>query len=191
MTNDLFSRTGYKKLDDMYEVERAYVFAVIQSKVRDQAITDELTQDAFIRVMGHIDEYSPQSDDIKSSLHSWLATIARNVAFSYLRRRKMEQSYLSEEDHRKDDDPLHGAYGDCDSEELLRQKQVSERTIKAIDDIADPGIRETARLRYVEGRSYNEISGELAIPKGTVMSRLFRARGKIKDDEGLASYIND
>ena len=48
-------------------------------------------------------------------------------------------------------------------------------------------FREILVLRHLEGLSYKEIAGVAQIPPGTVMSRLARARGKLK--ECLAAQI--
>jgi len=45
-------------------------------------------------------------------------------------------------------------------------------------------FREILVLRHLEGLSYNEIADIAQIPPGTVMSRLARARGKLKESLG-------
>jgi len=48
-------------------------------------------------------------------------------------------------------------------------------------------FREIMTLRHMDGLSYKEIADVAQIPPGTVMSRLARARGKLK--ECLATHI--
>jgi RNA polymerase sigma-70 factor (ECF subfamily) len=45
----------------------------------------------------------------------------------------------------------------------------------------DPEDREIITLKHLDGLSYEEISDRLGIPEGTVMSRLFHARGRLRD----------
>ena len=50
-----------------------------------------------------------------------------------------------------------------------------------------PGHREVIVLREMQGMSYDEIAGALGVPRGTVESRLFRARQELK--ERLKDYL--
>jgi RNA polymerase sigma-70 factor (ECF subfamily) len=50
------------------------------------------------------------------------------------------------------------------------------RAIEALPDDA----RRTLELREIDGLSYAEIAAALAVPKGTVMSRLFYARRRVR-----------
>jgi RNA polymerase sigma-70 factor (ECF subfamily) len=58
--------------------------------------------------------------------------------------------------------------------------------LAALDALA-PMHREVVVLREMEGMSYEEIARALGIPRGTVESRLFRARQELK--ERLKDYL--
>jgi RNA polymerase sigma-70 factor, ECF subfamily len=64
--------------------------------------------------------------------------------------------------------------------EQLERKEV-QRTVQAGIDRLDPDYREVLVLRDIQGCSYEEICAILNLPDGTVKSRLFRARGALKD----------
>ena len=69
------------------ELVRRYerpVFSLIFRMVRDSATAEDLAQDAFIKVLNHIDKYRPEF-----KLSSWLFKIANNVAIDHLRRRQL------------------------------------------------------------------------------------------------------
>ena len=64
--------------------------------------------------------------------------------------------------------------------ERLEKKEVQQKVsgcIKSLDD----EHREVVVLRDIQGFSYGEMSDMLKIPEGTIKSRLFRARGALKD----------
>ena len=61
----------------------------------------------------------------------------------------------------------------------VARKELRDRLGSAIERLPD-GARETLLLREVEGLSYAEIAEALAIPKGTVMSRLHYARKQLR-----------
>ena len=70
--------------DAFRELVRRYkrpVFSLIFRMVRDSATAEDLAQDAFIKVLNHIDKYRPEF-----KLSSWLFKIANNVAIDHLRR---------------------------------------------------------------------------------------------------------
>jgi RNA polymerase sigma-70 factor (ECF subfamily) len=59
--------------------------------------------------------------------------------------------------------------------------------ILAALDTLPPIHREVIVLREMQGLSYKEIAGVLRVPRGTVESRLFRARRELK--ERLKDYL--
>src|SRR5215216_7432328 len=70
------------------ELVRRYerpVFSLIFRMVRDRETAEDLAQDTFIKVLNHIDKYSPEF-----KLSSWLFKIANNVAIDHLRRRQLD-----------------------------------------------------------------------------------------------------
>ena len=57
-----------------------------------------------------------------------------------------------------------------------------KKTIRSALDKLDENLREPIRLFYFEGHSYKDISNSLKIPIGTVMSRIARAKVRLKKD---------
>ena len=83
--------------DAFRELVRRYerpVFSLIFRMVRDSATAEDLAQDAFIRVLNHIDKYRPEF-----KLSSWLFKIANNVAIDHLRRRQLDTVSVSGSPH--------------------------------------------------------------------------------------------
>jgi len=69
---------------------------------------------------------------------------------------------------------------------ILERSEDTELIREAMDELPAE-FREILALRHQEGLSYKEIADIAQIPPGTVMSRLARARGKLK--ERLAARI--
>jgi RNA polymerase sigma-70 factor (ECF subfamily) len=72
--------------------------------------------------------------------------------------------------------------------EQVEKREIGARVQACIRDLEDE-YREVLVLRDIQGFSYDEISGILKIPDGTVKSRLFRAREALK--EGLKEVLGD
>jgi RNA polymerase sigma-70 factor (ECF subfamily) len=70
---------------------------------------------------------------------------------------------------------------------ILEHSENAELIKEAMDELPAE-FREILVLRHLEGLSYKEIADIAQIPPGTVMSRLARARGKLK--ESLGARIN-
>lgn len=179
-----FSCTGYAHFEEMYRAEHPCVLKNIWRRVGNQAVADDLTQDTFIRVLRNVDRYTPQENKpLRDSFKNWIGKIARNVVIDYCKRKNLEQTYSShvaKSTNEEYSESTLGEYNISNAEDLLQRKEGLEETMRAIGSIADPGKRETARLWFIEDKKYKEISAELAIPRGTVMSRLSRAKDEMR-----------
>ena len=74
--------TAHRELIKRYERP---VFSLVFRMVRDRELSEDLTQDTFVKVLSHLDRYRT---DFKFS--SWLFKIANNVAIDHLRRRQLD-----------------------------------------------------------------------------------------------------
>ena len=171
-----FSCTGYSNFEELYRQEYPSFFRLIFSKVKDRELAEDLTQVTFIKVSQHMNTYLPrEGKDLKENFKSWITTIAMNNISNHFRRSKIEERYQFHDENNG------GEYNFSDPAELVQDKQGLDRTIAAIKSIRNPGIREAARLWYVENKTYAEISAELGTPVGTVMSRLHRSKRELRD----------
>lgn len=140
-----------------------------RSLTRDDAATEDLVQETFLRAWRHWDSFTPGSE-----ARAWLFTIARNTwrkqAPRDARLVAMEDEALqslAEPDYPLGaPDPVLRALSHTDLGVAIRD---------AIDALPD-SFREVVELVEVQQLSYQEASDVLEIPVGTVRSRLFRAR---------------
>ncbi len=138
--------------------------------LRNDQDAQDAVQEAYLRALRYFGGF--RGDDARP----WLLGIVRNTCYTWLRS-AAHGSELVEFDEERDS-LGRGAgvdYIENDPERLLLQKLERARIDAAIDSLA-PAFREVVVLRDIEGLSYAEISQIAAIPPGTVMSRLARAR---------------
>jgi RNA polymerase sigma-70 factor (ECF subfamily) len=113
-----------------------------------------------------------------SNIKSWLFTILRNVWLNQIRKRKNGPQMIEgggEEDLVNDVvEPSKDAYETYVS-------KIERQQVRAAIQKLPVEFREIILLREYEQLSYQEIAGVLACPAGTVMSRLGRARSKLRD----------
>ena len=114
----------------------------------------------------------------KSSFSTWIYTIAKNSALDIIRKRNDEISLYDYVENSSD------FIYSLSTESLVVKKNEYEFIINAINTL-DNVKRQCIILKDVEGYSLEEISQILNIPKGTVKSRLHRAR------ENLLLMISD
>ncbi|MEN3037873.1 MAG: sigma-70 family RNA polymerase sigma factor [Candidatus Kryptonium sp.] len=112
--------------------------------------------------------------DENSNVKAWLFTIMRNLWINQRKRSQISPVQLDETIEDVSDE------WNINPEELLINNEVRQILMKALNELPD-AYREILVLRYFEDFSYNEISKILNCPVGTVMSRLNRAREKLKE----------
>ncbi|WP_396200739.1 RNA polymerase sigma factor [Gemmatimonas sp.] len=170
------------------ELMRRYerpVFSLVFRMVRDRETAEDLAQDAFVKVLNHIDKYSPEF-----KFSSWLFKIANNVAIDHLRRRRLDTISMDGSPHASTASEVEATTLNLESEqesalEELEAKELGSAIERAIATLR-PEYRACIMLRHVEGRAYEEIAATLDLPLGTVKTYIHRARHELRKAlEGL------
>jgi len=144
----------------------------------NRADAEDVVQDASLRAFRAIREFAGGSP------RSWLLSIVRNTAYSWLRKNRpaavvtVEDLEAVELEQAKPGD----SNGDT-PEAALIAKVDADRLRRAIAALPTP-FRETLVLRDIEGLDYREIADATEVPIGTVMSRLARARRRLIESIG-------
>ncbi len=106
---------------------------------------------------------------------AWFMTILRNVCYTMIKKtRGTEMPEPFDED-------IHLPVGEAESQEAFRQKANAESLHAALEKLPDE-FREIIVLHDLEGLAYKEVATVVGIPIGTVMSRLARARGRLRSE---------
>jgi RNA polymerase sigma-70 factor, ECF subfamily len=160
------------------------VYAVALGIVKDPDQAWDFSQEAFVRVHGHIAEFKGDS-----SFSTWVLRITSHLAIDSIRRERQGRKQDLADLHEADlgdagEGILSTPLGNDPAQNLLR-RELAGRMQEALDRL--PEIHRTILvLRELEGLSYEELAERLGIQKGTVMSRLFHARKKMQVE--LARY---
>lgn len=135
-------------------------FAYARRLCRDDAVAEDLTQDAYLRAFRGFAGF--RGGDAKA----WLLAIVRNAFLDWARRRGRE---VPGEGLDETPDPAENA------EAALVRAGDTQGLMAAVDALPGP-FRETLVLRELQEMSYRRIGEITGVPIGTVMSRLARAR---------------
>ena len=144
------------------------LFGYAMTLTRDTTEAEDLVQETYVRAARAVNRL-----DSNSNLKGWLFVIMRNAWLNQVRHRNAGPLFVdldSNESTRETQDNPHVVYL-----RKLEREQVRE----AIESLPD-AYREIVVLRDIEGFTYQEIAMVLDCPAGTVMSRLGRARGKLR-----------
>lgn len=133
----------------------------------DPATADDLVQDVMMTVWRKVDLYAPH----KGAVSTWIFTIARNARIDW-HRRGASQPY-------DDLDDLELASDERDGEAETFVNQRCERVAAAMGELPDDQ-RRIIEYAFVEDLSQSEIAERLALPLGTVKSRMRLAYAKLK-----------
>jgi len=144
-------------------------FSLARFLLRNDQDAEDAVQDASLRAFRFFDSFRGQNS------RAWFLRIVRNTAFTALKRaRGHEEDVLFDEE-------LHTPEN-ADAGVASRLDQVHDReTVRAAIEQLAPEFREVITLRELEECSYKEIAEIAAIPVGTVMSRLARARAQLAE----------
>ncbi|OIQ41879.1 MAG: RNA polymerase subunit sigma-70 [Bacteroidetes bacterium MedPE-SWsnd-G1] len=136
------------------------VFSFIYSKVKNRTLSDDLTQETFLKVHTKLDTLKDAS-----KLKSWVFSIARNTVLDHFRNSKLES-----------DTPIFEI--EDDSEELEHTEK--DCLLSHIMNL-DKKYRTPLFLADVKGIKQQEIANQLNLALPTVKSRIQRARKKVAE----------
>ena len=149
-------REAFRHLVEKYQRQAiSHATAILGS--REDAL--DAAQEAFIDAFKALKQF-----DNSRPFYPWFYVLLRNRCFKLAARKRETESI--------DETVIVAPNSTAQSERIL----ALENALRSLD-MED---REIVTLKYFDGLSYNELAERLQIPKGTVMSRLFRARKKLQ-----------
>ena len=162
--NASFSESALEHLDALY----GYAMAL----TRAPAEAEDLLQETYLRAVRAFDQLAPDS-----KIKPWLFVIMRNTWLNELRRRNRPALIELDLD---DDNILQWRNRSIDDPHLIYLRKLEREEIREAIESLPLQSREIVVLRDIEGFSYQEIATMLKCPAGTVMSRLSRARYRLR-----------
>jgi len=159
------------------------LFSIAYGMTLDREDALEIVQEVFLKVYRKIHAFRGDS-----ALQTWLHRITVNQCLNWKRKwkRRFKWHHQPLDSDESDDDRLLGS--EDDGPEVLYQKKEMEELFKKNLAELPEDTRVVFVLKEVEGLSYDEIAGILKIKRGTVSSRLYYARQKLK--ESMKKYLD-
>ncbi len=149
--------------------ESLYNFARWLTRSREEA--EDLVQETYARALRGFPAFAPGTN-----VKAWMFRILKNAFLT-----SRTSAHVRNTVPLGDDEPVAASDAKDESPETLLLARDRRDRVRTAIEALHPAHREVVLLRDVEGLSYQEIADVLAIPVGTVMSRLSRARQGIRD----------
>ncbi len=137
--------------------------------LRNEQDAQDVVQEAFLRAFKSFGGFHG------SNGRAWLLTIVRNTSYTLLKKNRVADLTTTF------DEEIHTAGHESVSPATILEHSENAELIKEAMDELPAEFREILALRHQEGLSYKEIADIAQIPPGTVMSRLARARAKLRE----------
>lgn len=161
---------AYGRLVQLYQ---SRLFNFVRSMVRNDELAEDITQEAFVKAFFNLKRLQNPG-----SFKSWLFRIANNGTLDYLRRKKFQLVDVDEQIHESYVDERDPERGALEYERLVHVR-------KALDRLK-PEQKAILVMCDLQGLSYADIAAVLRVPFGTVQSRIFYARKKLKEHLDVA-----
>lgn len=154
--------------DELVRRYRRSVYNLVRALTGGDDDAEDLVQDVFVRAFRAIEGFRGDS-----AFKSWLYRIAVNVVHTHLQRRRTREPFSAA---RAGETSLSDVPDADDLESAVLRRQAIERALASLPE----QLRVLVVLRDVHGLKYDEIAKIVKSPRGTVESRLFRARQQLR-----------
>lgn len=169
---DKLRKRDPQAMAEIYDRYGRVVFSVVLRIVRNRAVAEELTQEAFLRAWNRGAEF----DAARGKIGPWLLTIARNRAIDYLRSTAGQQQANTFELHSSERVTLF-----VHTEQRMVDQEQARRIRAGFSKLSE-NQRKVLELAYFEGMSQSEMAAKLGQPLGTVKTWVRTALAALRED---------
>ncbi|MAV64854.1 MAG: RNA polymerase subunit sigma-24 [Candidatus Marinimicrobia bacterium] len=164
--------SSFEILVDKYK-NRIYNF--IYRYVNDVDLAQDLTQDTFLKLYTRKDTYKEIA-----KFSTWLYTIAQNLAFTEIRKKKRRKTYSASDLSFEDREFVFSDYKGANFNENIQtdSQNTSDIIRLCLSELSDE-FKTMIIFRDFQELSYDVISNIMSVPVGTVKSRINRGRFKL------------
>jgi RNA polymerase sigma-70 factor (ECF subfamily) len=153
--------------DAIVQQYRRKVFNVAYKFVGRHEEAEDLTQDIFLKIFKALSTF-----DRRANFQTWIISISRNLCIDHYRSVRKERQTIARE---VDTTDLQPASRDLTPYAAAEHQDLREQLKQALETLPVT-LRTAVVLRDLQELSYQEIAERLALPEGTVKSRINRGR---------------
>ena len=154
-------------LQTLYARHNVKIYRFVLRLVRDEAAAEDVVSEVFVDLWRN-----PAAFEGRSEVSTWLLAIARNKAWSLLRKKKEAEI---------EDETLAAIEDESDDPEVAMQKKTKGELLRSCLERLSAEHREIIDLVYYHDKTIEEAAAIVGIPEGTVKTRMFHARKKLSE----------
>ena len=163
---------------EMVRSHHKRVYGLCYRFTGNAADAEDLTQDVFLKIYSNLASF----DATRGSLPVWITTMTRNLLVDNFRRTRNQRATSSLDEGWSESEELKPidrlmAGGPSPHDAVVR-RELEAMVQKALAEVSAE-LREAVILRDLQDLDYKEIAQVLAIPEGTVKSRISRGRAEL------------
>jgi RNA polymerase sigma-70 factor (ECF subfamily) len=168
---DAAARGDREAFDELVRRHGAAMVNLARAMTGGDADAEDLAQEAFVRAWKSLRQFRGES-----TFRTWLHAVAVNVIRTHRGRQSRWRRLFQAPAAEADANPVERASRDDGIESSVVMRQAIDRALARIPD----ELREAVVLRDIQGLEYREIAEALDVPIGTVESRIFRGRQRLR-----------
>lgn len=157
---DAIGRSQQEALAEAYRRHSGAVHGLARRILRDQTLSEEVTQEVFLRLWNRPEKFDPG----RGSLRSFLLAHTHGRSVDLIRAESARRT-------REDNEARLTAEAGRNLEEEVWDMALAEHVRGALSSLAE-GEREAIELAYFGGHTYREVARLLGEPEGTIKSRI-------------------
>ena len=166
----------------LYERYESRVYRTAMAITHDERMAEDILQEVFLRVNRYADSF-----DQTQPFEPWIYRITVNLSYSWLNKAKRWVYTFQDAIERL------RAPSKRDPERVTESREACAILRRAIDNLPD-SHRVVVVLYYLEDLTVSDVAFALGVPEGTVKSRLYYAREKLRkaiaeQEKGLLSEV--
>jgi RNA polymerase sigma-70 factor (ECF subfamily) len=163
---------------ELVRAQHRRVYALCYRFTNSPTDAEDLTQDVFIKIYANLKSF----DTDRGSIQVWITTLTRNLLVDHFRRSRNLRATGSLDEGWDEAGELRPidrleAKGPSQLDHATR-RELEKMVQNALSQVS-PELREAVILRDLQDMDYKEIAQVLAIPEGTVKSRISRGRAEL------------
>jgi len=155
-------------LGELYRRYKSQVYRTALAITCNEGMAEDILQETFLRVYTYASSF-----DETQPLGPWLYRVTVNLAYNWTNRAKRWLTFVQNTFWRLKPSPRR------DLEEVVEESELRQAVRQAIDTLPEPQ-RVVIILYYLEELSVSEIAYVMGVPEGTIKSRLYYARERLR-----------
>jgi RNA polymerase sigma-70 factor (ECF subfamily) len=163
---------------ELVAAQQRRVYALCYRFTASSHDAEDLTQDVFIKLYGNLSSF----DAAKGSFQTWITTLTRNLLVDHFRRSRQQRVTDSMDvgwEQGNDASRVQPIVDQRTTPFQHAMRNQMEQMVQSALAKVSPELREAVILRDLQDMDYKEIAEVLAIPQGTVKSRISRGRAEL------------